>query len=355
MDHRSILTVSEFESRHDVTIDQAIFTSVPSLTGEGYRIVASSPGLKPNEKVEITRHCPSHSGLNQAVGLSSYGLSAGRHCVGYSCYAGTEHTARGGQRVYTHLVVLDRETFRKFDFNPLPIHRALGNIVGETPDLKPANRLNSISLQLPKDTGAVREITIPVEHVCAVASVLLNRDRLIAVGSVDPFGLLDWVLQVLAFPTRESLSVSIGLNFTPARKTQLTFLDEGDAQTQRLIRGQDIHWLNLSATADLPASPYVRWLDHFRRWWRQGQFDKIRKLASHLNFEGSPEELERILTLCEDFKHLDSADPLVLDNLRIKYTQLQPANDAEHYLTLELLRQLNQQIATLEKEPAAVE
>ena len=46
-----------------ITCDQAIFTSVRGPMGEGYRIIAASKGLKPEEKQVITRFSPSHDAL----------------------------------------------------------------------------------------------------------------------------------------------------------------------------------------------------------------------------------------------------------------------------------------------------
>ncbi len=94
----------ETDASGAVTGDQAVFTSVRSPTGEGYRLVAASAGVRAEEKVEITRRSPSHDNLcgsgAGAVGLSSYLLSSGRHCVGYVCHAGCEHTAGGHGQYY---------------------------------------------------------------------------------------------------------------------------------------------------------------------------------------------------------------------------------------------------------------
>jgi hypothetical protein len=53
-----------------VTCDQAIFTSVRGPMGEGYRIIAASRGLKPEEKQTITRFSPSHDALCRPAGAA---------------------------------------------------------------------------------------------------------------------------------------------------------------------------------------------------------------------------------------------------------------------------------------------
>ena len=46
-----------------LTCDQAIFTSIRTPMGEGYRVIAASRGVRPNEKQSITRNSPSHDSL----------------------------------------------------------------------------------------------------------------------------------------------------------------------------------------------------------------------------------------------------------------------------------------------------
>ena len=108
MDHRAAVTAPPTPPRsggRQVTCNQAIFTSIRSPMGEGYRVVAASPGLRPEEKIEITRRSPSHNSMTcaseDAVGLLAYALPTGRTCVCSCRHAGAEHTARGGQRVWT--------------------------------------------------------------------------------------------------------------------------------------------------------------------------------------------------------------------------------------------------------------
>src|SRR6185503_20317863 len=94
-----------------VTVEHGVFTSIRSHTGEGYRIITATPGIKADERAEITRRCPSHGSFCEesadAVGMSFFTLTTERHFIAIHCHAGVEHTARGGQRVYTHFVVLD--------------------------------------------------------------------------------------------------------------------------------------------------------------------------------------------------------------------------------------------------------
>ena len=82
-----------------LTCDQAIFTSIRTPMGEGYRIIAASRGLRPEEKQAITRSSPSHDSLcwpadkgteetENRYGAAFYPLPTGRFCVALSCYGG---------------------------------------------------------------------------------------------------------------------------------------------------------------------------------------------------------------------------------------------------------------------------
>ncbi len=98
------------DGRDFVLVDQAIFTSLPSSTGEGYRITAATSGVTAEERRELTRRSPSHESLidegEGVCGLLSLPLESGRVAVGVVRFAGREHTGRGGQRVHTHFAIL---------------------------------------------------------------------------------------------------------------------------------------------------------------------------------------------------------------------------------------------------------
>ena len=137
--------------------DQAIFTSVRTPMGEGYRIIASSKGIKPDEKQAITRSSPSHDSLcadetnnPTAFAIACYTLPTKRICLAYSCFAGAEHTGRGGQRVYTLNLVFNEKDFANIRYNPFHLVRALVSEGCTAPQLKPPRNLPE--LQLPVAT-----------------------------------------------------------------------------------------------------------------------------------------------------------------------------------------------------------
>lgn len=137
--------------RPPVTFEQAVFTSIPSPMGQGYRLVAASPGVKAEEKVEITQRSPSHGSLcgqdANAKAIMSYRLTTGRHAVAYCCHSGREHTARGGWRVYTQIAILDESSFLGCDCNPFCVWRAIDEVVSrQGPLLKAVSRLEPLTV-----------------------------------------------------------------------------------------------------------------------------------------------------------------------------------------------------------------
>ena len=150
------------------TCDQAIFTSIRTPMGEGYRIIAASLGIRSDEKQTITRHSPSHEGLclgqtdttrsfGGAQGAAFYPLPSGRFCVALSCPAGAEHTGRGGQRVYTHNVVIRADDWSLLGYNPFNVLRAMAAAGLTTPQLTPPAVLPALGLSVETSADGARD------------------------------------------------------------------------------------------------------------------------------------------------------------------------------------------------------
>ncbi len=133
-----------------ILVDQAIFTSIRTPMGEGYRIVACSPTIKEQEKKELARRLPSHGSLCESspltTALLSFPMASGRHCVALSQYAGQEHTARGGGRVLTHLILLQRSQVAALDCDPFAVRTAASRAGAIEANLKPPHELKPLEL-----------------------------------------------------------------------------------------------------------------------------------------------------------------------------------------------------------------
>jgi hypothetical protein len=337
-----------------VLSEQAIFTSARSATGEGYRLVAASPGVQVAEKIEITRRSPSHGGLceedPQAVGLEAYKLPTGKHCVAYCGYAGCEQTARGGQRVYTHAVVLDKHAWQRFQANPVPVHAAIARHVEEAgPSVKPGGRLEKIALtppppaaNLPAGSGGYGSDSL--EWALSAAADLLAGRQLILLDAPGPFRLLEKVLLSLPLEMREHLDVSVGVRFSPARRMRLVLTDEPEPELQRRIAGLNILLRRAEESAASGETLFQGWERLLRRWWREGRRHDIMRLTE-ICCGTSCDALDRIAAICEATDALDGLAADGVRSLMARYTEGRPETRAEQTLIELLLQKAGERLA----------
>ncbi len=301
MDDRSTVNPPAAASAQRMPVDQVIFTSVRSVTAEGYRIIAASGSVRPEEKAEIVRRTPSHGSLcdsdEQARALSAYPLANGRYCVALSQYAGKEHTARGGLRVHTHIVVLDAQEYLAFGCNAGRVYAALVSAVGGKPVLDPPRQLDRLELQVvdpeqgaASETGdainaevvqsdAARGRQPSTAEVLPILLGVLQGDEMVVTGSHDRFDLLDWVVLALPLAVRRSLAVSVGLKYSPGRRLGLCFLSLDKVEMQRATRGRKVRLLDANAPGACPSSPYEAWGNLVAQWLDEGRVSELEQFA----------------------------------------------------------------------------
>ncbi len=307
-----------------VNCDQGVFTSIPSPMGSGYRLVSASRGIDPKEKQHIITRCPSHGSLCSeeigAEGVSFYGLPSGRFCIAHSCNAGKEHTGRGGQRIYTRIVVLDADALWAFNCNPFEVVRSLLKIQDAEPNLKPP--ANPPPLELPVCSShestrleqCVR--SLGAGWLAAVVDRVIGESSIIMTTELDAIALAEAVVLSLPKPGRRTASLSAGLKFSMGRGFTLSVLDEPNPQRLRAtLQG---HKMTLVVPKDNPPAAlsnggYAGLVE--RRWqenrtvelfdFTNGDFaswtaDSLGRYASLVNrrdrvAEMSPDELLQLL------------------------------------------------------------
>lgn len=280
--------------------DQAVFTSIRTPTGEGYRVIAASVAVGGDERAEITRRAPAHGSLcdveTAAVGLDSYRLERGRRCVAYTTYAGTEHTARGGGRVYTHFALLQEADFRKLDANPLRAHRVLGEIFHtHGPILKPPPQLDPLHIPIADSVPLLPE---PIEHSPLAAPVsdwlwpavaeLLKGGRVVLVGSNLSLELARWILLCLPLAMRETLDVTFGLKPSATRASHLFIAQTLDLRSRQFLQGQGLSIWDTAHAPPLDDEPLPPWLDLLRTWWDAGSWAEITDFFANARDQASP-------------------------------------------------------------------
>ncbi len=331
-----------------VLADQAIFTSIRSPTGEGYRVISSSVGVQSEEKSEITRRSPSHDSLCETepdtVALMTFPLASGRYCVGRSCYAGREHTARGGQRVYTHLTLLDAEAYERFGCNPMNVAAAIDRVFEDKPDLKPPAQLDKLSLAVSNEFHTAESATtskerrVRAELVLPISLAMLRGEDILVVGAGNRFDLLDATVISTPLAVRRIASLSCGLKFAPSRAVQLCFTARDKGESQRAIRGRCVFWFDIDAASCGPLSPYEQWLGLVKRRLETGRESVLEKLTDAITEDASPDALNRIASICCDTDLVSMTAPTGLAELTAKYTEFIPTTEVE----IRLLQKFNE-------------
>lgn len=313
-----------------IQVDQAIFTSIRTPMGEGYRIVACSPAIKEQEKKELARRLPSHGSLCEsspsATALLSFPMTSGRHCVALSQYAGHEHTARGGDRVFTRLILLQRSHFASFDRDPFAIRDAASRAGAIHVDLKPPHELEPLELvvgttvdardnKLPcaeeVPTGASEAILDEVN--CARLKYVLETtmcgEQLVVSRAESAKSILRRVLQAIPIAMRADLAVSAGLNYSPHRELQLAVLSDGAAANRRLTAEGLIsyEWSDVPPRVD---TRFDTWVSFVGLHWESGRHDRLNEIARLLTHESTPEQLALVVSLYEDMERASEAEAI---------------------------------------------
>ncbi len=303
-------------STSEVVAHPAIFTSIRTPTGEGYRIVAASKSLRPEERQVITRCSPSHDAMCDAgegsVALACYPLPTGRICVAHTCPAGAEHTGRGGQRVYTYNLVVEGEDFARFGFNPFALLRAAVALGLTSPQLKPREALEPVRLPC-VGAGAAAEGAYPTASEGArwkrrVVHRLLRGAPVVVRVESSATQAAEVLWMSLPGPMRAKLSLSAGLRFSTSRPHTLVIVSSPDVRLKDLCESMDALLVDAAREPVGEDPPASAWLSFVERHWRGDLMAALTARTSHGFEDVSPEALERIGRLYASMDELGGAD-----------------------------------------------
>lgn len=309
--------------------DQAIFTSIRTPMGDGYRIVAASKGLRPEEKQSITRSSPSHDALCHSsverpekpasvLGTAFYPLPSGRLCVALSCYAGAEHTGRGGQRVYTHNLVFDKNDFPACCYNPFVVLRVMVEVGLLVPQLQPPAVLPGLQLPITDPTNGVA--TVSLKSVLGpgwrgyVLNALLTEHTVIVNIDDDWLGIAEALLMGVPGPMRAEVSFSTGLRFSVGRCHRLSLSRDDPNATKSRITGRGVEYVDPTAGKE-PKTPSSAWLSFVEGHWTKDDLPGLARRTSRPFSDVSPmgrERLGRLYTEIDTAYQTDTAKLLSL-------------------------------------------
>jgi hypothetical protein len=343
-----------------IPFEQAIFTSVRTPMGEGYRIIAASAGLKSDEKQTITRNSPSHDSLcarseasdtgsgASGYAVSYYALPTGRQCVGLSYPAGAEHTGRGGERVYTHVVVFAAEEGQRIGFNPFAVARAMIDAGMNEPQLKPPPKLPEVTLSFCSahlEPSNASLASVPPVLRRQVLTALLDQ-QLLAVNVGDGWcETAEAIWLGLPGPLRQRLALSAGLKFSLGRAHNLQLLFDDKGVVKARATGQRVQYLDVlheateSESAAAPCSPdgSSAWISFVERHWQRGEFPRLAQRTSQPFGDVSPTARERVGRLYNTIDDLRQQEADVLLRVAGEHLEREPNCPVEANITQELI------------------
>jgi hypothetical protein len=321
-----------------VRIDQAVFTSASNTRGEGYRIVAASAGITPDERRAIQTCAPSHGGLSSdepdSVSVGFLPLPSGRLCVMHSINAGMEQTGRGGRRVYTHLLVFDDGDFAAFAYNPFHVLRLADQVGALTPNPKATGTLEPLDLTPEPDACAATKVAAGIENVDparmrdCVERLLAGR-KLVLSAPNNACELAEALWLGLPAPQRASISFATGLKFSLSRGLTLNFIDPDNAPNPRFLRGPGIERIDLAEPVAKPAPDDRTWGAMVELLWKYHALDDLITISSSRQLASAADTLDRTIDLTLDAHAVLRADLQTVITLCTKHAGTAPYSQIE--------------------------
>jgi hypothetical protein len=346
-------------------VERAVFTSLRSPTGEGYRIIATSAGIRADEKREITRRAPSHGSLCDpspgATGLASFALDGGRQCVFLCRNSEVEQTARGGCRIRTDVLVMDPEVYWQFHCDPLEVEAATLSKVGREPAETVPARLKPVTLQPadgrlagPSRSAETWPINANLGRVAQVLSAVLGERRTLVVGAAMPREVLRWSLRATPAALRARLSLSVGLRFSLTRRFDLILADATPGEIERVLHDGAADVIRWGSPATPPSGPFEPWLRFVGQRWESGRAAEVAHLSAELTEDCSARALAQIARLCQDLERAQTADPALLRDLTRRHLRDAATSSVQRRLLAEFRRVVEVRRATLEERQRAL-
>jgi hypothetical protein len=272
-------------------IEHAVYASARSHQRDGYQVVASSLGARPEDLRELAVWCPSHDGLLDTAGttpsLNGFPVPSGAYCVARSFAAAAEYSGRGGIHAVTHALFLPAADYLRFANNPFAVLQAAlaaGKVLSALPEDRTLLPFQLVGRARPFDRGVVRQVTARdslQDFLSALDACLQEETTILAVDA----GGHQWMaalLNCLPLGLRAKTSLATALVYSPRRPYEWLAQPPSDFELRRLERNCGVRVVNLAAEGKLPDLAG----DYQHAWTRC-----VQALLAHEDYL----ELERIL------------------------------------------------------------
>ena len=314
-------------------LDWAVFTSTTSIMGQGYRVIAATPGLTVEEKKAISTMSPSHNAMcsqsDNARGIAFYPLSRKRMCVAYTQHAGNEQTGRGGKRVLTFAFALTAEQMVGFGWNPLAVIRALEDTGSLEPVMPRSGALDMLDV---RPCAVVSHSALEnARHqlgqsatLCAL-SCAMSDGCLILADIAEAQDVVEAVLLATPSSMRMQCTFSIGLKFALSRRLRIHVIEPDNGATERIIRGQAIRFVAAPHSYDATVEGTIPWMEMVSDCRRTAHVPQLSALTAQAFDDTTAEALERIAKYQTALNHVD--DATIADLVNVLMSSHSDAND----------------------------
>jgi hypothetical protein len=253
-------------------LEQAVYTSARTSLGEGYHLVARSPGICAEDVRALSAGSPSHDGLLPDVpeqrSINCFKLPSGATCVSRSSIDGEDYSLRGAARLVTNLLVVQADVMARFSYDPFALLRAVemsnrlpSGEASTMPHLSPialVGRAQAVNESL---LGEVVAEIGPARLGMAIDAFSIRRPLAIR-GSISTEKLFAGILQCLPLECRGEISFSTGLQYSPRRPFDLIALPHDPRLQRRLTQRYEVHSVDLedSQTLMLTAGSWANYV-----------------------------------------------------------------------------------------------
>jgi hypothetical protein len=226
-------------------VEQALFTSAQTPRGDGYQLVAHSPGLRPEDERELTAWGPSHDSLRDpnpgAVSYNAFRLPSGAYCVSRTVPDGQEYSRRGGFKVLTHYLIVPPAIMDRFGNSALGVIRVaiadgvLDHVSERVHHLPSVTLTGKASVVDRTALDRVRSRLGP-DLLAALVEKILGESSVSIVGGPPAESLIAAVLSCFPPECRCEFSFSTGLRFSRRRPFRIIFAPEDPKELKQFIR-----------------------------------------------------------------------------------------------------------------------
>lgn len=237
-------------------LEQAVFTSSKTNRGEGYQVVAKSPGVSDHLVVALTRWCPSHASLQSddvnAESTNYHPLSLDMVAISRTMYGLKEFSGRGGLQVVTIAILLRRSQLAGYENNCIRlarVARSLGHLRWRThfPEqiapIELPNREWSEALldqELAESDGRSSPTQANGPSPARAAELLQAGQRVALLTDSNPNQVAEDVIQNIPIEDRPSCYFTTGLKWSKQRPFRLQLLDGIDHQLSIRLKSHNV-------------------------------------------------------------------------------------------------------------------